>query len=236
MTECQDGGEHRPIIRHLRGMQRKTRVLASDYAYFSLGNDPQPQAFHDVDYLVENWSRFMDVVSVTERAMGCQSIGPDSPEEGSLRATADGFGRVLGKDAGPSGQRETVSALGRSRTTLSGLPRRHRERRRLCRSGSSGDSLTATDGSPRPLPVACAPALPLRRCLVRRRHELGVAQPACRLLERTVCGQWARAAPYPQRAAARPPRPTRGSACRRPHDLTGARSPRGGDAHGGHSG
>jgi ubiquinone/menaquinone biosynthesis C-methylase UbiE len=51
----------------------KTSIRAKDYAWFSFEQDPNSQVFYDTQYLVEKWSRFAKVVSVTPEAYGYQT-------------------------------------------------------------------------------------------------------------------------------------------------------------------
>jgi SAM-dependent methyltransferase len=44
-----------------------------DYASFSFSSDPVSNIFYDADYLIGKWSRFIDIVSVTPQAYGCQT-------------------------------------------------------------------------------------------------------------------------------------------------------------------
>jgi ubiquinone/menaquinone biosynthesis C-methylase UbiE len=46
----------------------ETSIRAKDYALFYLGRDPNSQVFYDTPYLVDKWSRFANVVSVTPEA------------------------------------------------------------------------------------------------------------------------------------------------------------------------
>jgi SAM-dependent methyltransferase len=52
----------------------KTVDLSSlDYATFSFSCDPDANIFYDVAYLTDKWSRFIEIVSVTPQAYGCQT-------------------------------------------------------------------------------------------------------------------------------------------------------------------
>ena len=52
----------------------KTLDLRSlDYASFSYEEDPFSNIFYDRQFLLEKWSRFSEIVSVTQQAYGCQT-------------------------------------------------------------------------------------------------------------------------------------------------------------------
>jgi SAM-dependent methyltransferase len=52
----------------------KTADLSSiDFATFSFSSDPVSNIFYDADYLIRRWCRFIEIVSVTPRAYGCQT-------------------------------------------------------------------------------------------------------------------------------------------------------------------
>ena len=51
---------------------KETSIRAKDYAWFSFERDPYSHVFYDSQYLVEKWSRFAKVVSVTPEAYGYQ--------------------------------------------------------------------------------------------------------------------------------------------------------------------
>jgi SAM-dependent methyltransferase len=52
----------------------KTVDLSSlDYATFSFSSDPVSNIFYDTKFLTDKWSRFVEIVSVTPRAYGCQT-------------------------------------------------------------------------------------------------------------------------------------------------------------------
>jgi SAM-dependent methyltransferase len=52
----------------------KTVDLRSlDYASFCFWDDPYSNIFYDTQFLVDKWSRFSEIVSVTPRAYGCQT-------------------------------------------------------------------------------------------------------------------------------------------------------------------
>ena len=57
----------------VKRFDEKTSIRAKDYAWFSFERDPYSQVFYDTQYLVEKWSRFAKVVSVTPEAYGFQT-------------------------------------------------------------------------------------------------------------------------------------------------------------------
>ena len=57
----------------VRRFDERTSVFSQDYAQFSFGADPESQVFYDREYLVQKWSRFANVLSVTPEAYGYQT-------------------------------------------------------------------------------------------------------------------------------------------------------------------
>ena len=46
---------------------------SKDYACFTFATDPYSNVFYDTQFLVDKWSRFAEILSVTPRAYGCQT-------------------------------------------------------------------------------------------------------------------------------------------------------------------
>jgi len=57
----------------VRQFDEHTSVCSRNYAYFSIGADPHSQVFYDREYLVQKWSKFAKVVSVTPEAYRYQT-------------------------------------------------------------------------------------------------------------------------------------------------------------------
>jgi SAM-dependent methyltransferase len=57
----------------VRRFDERTSVFSHDYAQFSIGADPESQVFYDREYLVQKWSRFATVLSVTPEAYAYQT-------------------------------------------------------------------------------------------------------------------------------------------------------------------
>ena len=65
--------EERDLTQQLRRIDEATGVLHERYEFFYIGGEPWTQVFYDSSYLVQKWSRFMEVVSVTPEAMDYQT-------------------------------------------------------------------------------------------------------------------------------------------------------------------
>lgn len=50
-----------------------TGASSKDFAIFAFATDPFSNIFYDAEYLVNKWSRFAEIVSVTPAAYGCQT-------------------------------------------------------------------------------------------------------------------------------------------------------------------
>ena len=61
------------FVDRVKRFDEKTSISTKDYAWFSFERDPDSQVFYDTQYLVEKWSRFAKVVSVTPEAYGYQT-------------------------------------------------------------------------------------------------------------------------------------------------------------------
>jgi ubiquinone/menaquinone biosynthesis C-methylase UbiE len=61
------------LRRKIRQFDMRTSVCSQDYASFSIGADPESQVFYDREYLVQKWSRFAKVLSVTPEAYSHQT-------------------------------------------------------------------------------------------------------------------------------------------------------------------
>lgn len=67
------------FVEQLRSFDGRTGAFATDFAYWSVDSGPTwegmpvPQVCYDIDYLVDKWSRLVDIVSVTEDAYGYQT-------------------------------------------------------------------------------------------------------------------------------------------------------------------
>jgi hypothetical protein len=70
MTERKINADFHDAIRQF---DNETSVLSKDYASFSYVRPPYPypQVFYDTPLLVEKWSRFAKVLSVTPKGHGC---------------------------------------------------------------------------------------------------------------------------------------------------------------------
>jgi SAM-dependent methyltransferase len=65
--------QERGLTRMLHRLDAETGVLQQGYRFFYVGTDPWTLVFYDSAYLMEKWSRFMEVVSVTPEAMDYQT-------------------------------------------------------------------------------------------------------------------------------------------------------------------
>ena len=72
-TKYADSNDHTEFVQQVRQFVERTSVLSQDYASFSFGADPESQVFYDVEYLVQKWSRYAKVVSVTPEAYTYQT-------------------------------------------------------------------------------------------------------------------------------------------------------------------
>lgn len=58
----------------LRSVLDRLPLKLDEISMFSIGRSPvDAQVFYDIDSLCEQWSRFLTVLSVTERAYGYQT-------------------------------------------------------------------------------------------------------------------------------------------------------------------
>jgi SAM-dependent methyltransferase len=57
----------------IRQFDKRTSVSSQDYALFSIGADPESLVFYDREYLVQKWSRFAKVLSVTPESYSHQT-------------------------------------------------------------------------------------------------------------------------------------------------------------------
>jgi ubiquinone/menaquinone biosynthesis C-methylase UbiE len=63
----------RGITKTLQRFDAETGAVTNLDSFFSIGIEPRAQVFYRSDYLVQRWSPFVDVVSVTPRAMDYQT-------------------------------------------------------------------------------------------------------------------------------------------------------------------
>jgi SAM-dependent methyltransferase len=74
-----DMGAHGWFPQKVRDFDRRTGALSSDFAYFSFDDGPDwngmpvPQVCYDRDYIVQKWSRLVEIMSVTEEGHGIQT-------------------------------------------------------------------------------------------------------------------------------------------------------------------
>jgi SAM-dependent methyltransferase len=67
------GDTNTDLVELLQDLDRRTGVLTQDWVYFTVLADPAAQVFHNVDYLVEKWSRFATCLAVKPEATGYQT-------------------------------------------------------------------------------------------------------------------------------------------------------------------
>jgi ubiquinone/menaquinone biosynthesis C-methylase UbiE len=72
-TEYKEKKLYAEFYETVRRFDERTSVRSRDYASFSFGADPQSQVFYDRKYLVQKWSRFTNVLSVTPEAHDYQT-------------------------------------------------------------------------------------------------------------------------------------------------------------------
>jgi SAM-dependent methyltransferase len=63
----------RGLTRTLRRFDGETGAVTNLETFFALGTEPRTQVFYDSSYLSGKWSRFVEVVSLTPRAMDYQT-------------------------------------------------------------------------------------------------------------------------------------------------------------------
>jgi SAM-dependent methyltransferase len=63
----------RGLTKMLHRLDAETGAVTELRSFFSIGIEPRAHVFYNNAYLVEKWSRFVDVVSVTPRAMDYQT-------------------------------------------------------------------------------------------------------------------------------------------------------------------
>lgn len=63
----------RKLTSMLRRLDADTGILGLQYGFFHVGTDPWTLVFYNSGYLIEKWSRFMDLVSLTPEAMDYQT-------------------------------------------------------------------------------------------------------------------------------------------------------------------
>ena len=69
-----DPGTSPALLEAIRGAERAVGVSRmKDHAMLTFSTDPYSNIFYDTQYLVDKWSRYADVVSVTPAAYGCQT-------------------------------------------------------------------------------------------------------------------------------------------------------------------
>lgn len=57
----------------LRRLDAETGILQQDYAFFYVGVDPWTLVFYDSSYLIDKWSRLMEIESISPEAMDYQT-------------------------------------------------------------------------------------------------------------------------------------------------------------------
>jgi SAM-dependent methyltransferase len=60
-------------IHLINEFDRTIELSTLDYASFSFSSDPDSNIFYDLQFLEDKWSRFIEIVSSTPRAYGCQT-------------------------------------------------------------------------------------------------------------------------------------------------------------------
>jgi SAM-dependent methyltransferase len=60
-------------IHLINEFDRTIDLSALDYAFFSFSCDPDSNIFYDLQFLQDRWSRFVEIVSSTPKAYGCQT-------------------------------------------------------------------------------------------------------------------------------------------------------------------
>jgi SAM-dependent methyltransferase len=63
----------RGLTKMLRRLDAETGAVTELQSFFAIGIEPRAQVFYDSAYLIGKWSRFVEVVSVTPRAMDYQT-------------------------------------------------------------------------------------------------------------------------------------------------------------------
>lgn len=72
-TKYKDNKSCREFINMVHRFDKETSILSQDYGSFSFLCDPISQVFYDTPQLIERWSLFAKVLSVTPEAYGCQT-------------------------------------------------------------------------------------------------------------------------------------------------------------------
>jgi SAM-dependent methyltransferase len=72
-TKYKDKELYSGFYEQVRRFDERTSVRSQGYAHFSIGADPNSQVFYDREYLVQKWSRFANVLSVTPEAHDYQT-------------------------------------------------------------------------------------------------------------------------------------------------------------------
>jgi hypothetical protein len=65
--------QERGLTKMLQRLDAETGILQRGSRFFYVGTDPWTLVFYDSAYLVEKWSRFMEVESITPEAMDYQT-------------------------------------------------------------------------------------------------------------------------------------------------------------------
>jgi SAM-dependent methyltransferase len=68
-----DPGTSLGLLRAISEAEKAVSASSKNYATFSFSTDPYSNIFYDRQFLIDKWSRFADVVSVTPAAYGCQT-------------------------------------------------------------------------------------------------------------------------------------------------------------------
>ena len=63
----------RGLTKTLQRLDAETGAVSNLESFFSIGIEPRSQVFYSSGYLVKKWSQFVEVVSVTPRAMDYQT-------------------------------------------------------------------------------------------------------------------------------------------------------------------
>jgi len=68
-----DPGTSPALLHAIAEADKATGVSSKDYASFAFSTDPFSNIFYDTKFIVDKWSMFAEIISVTPSAYGCQT-------------------------------------------------------------------------------------------------------------------------------------------------------------------
>ena len=66
-------GTSSAFLHMINDFDKTIDLRSKDYACFTFATDPYSNVFYDTQFLVDKWSHFAEILSVTPRAYGCQT-------------------------------------------------------------------------------------------------------------------------------------------------------------------